>query len=171
MNILEKKDLEVQKFDLLYSQDRIARRIKEMGQQISADYADKNPILIGVLKGCIIFMADLIRDISIPMEIEFITASSYNNGKIPDNEVIMSGGPDVVIKGRNLLIIEGVVDSGKTVRALLNNLNLLEPASIEIVTLLDKPKCRQAEVDIKYIVFYTGYDFVIGFGLDESHPR
>jgi hypoxanthine phosphoribosyltransferase len=165
---VEKEDPEVQKFDLLYSQDRINKKINELGRQISEDYVDKNPILIGVLKGCIVFMADLIRNISIPMELEFISASSYSNGRIPENEVLMSGGPGISLKDRHLLLVEGVVDSGNTVRTLIEKLRLQEPASIEIVTLLDKPGGRQIEINIKYIGFDAGDDFVIGYGLDDS---
>ena len=158
----------VLKFDLLFSQDKIAEKIREMGKRITADYEHKNPILIGVLKGCIVFMADLIRNISTPVEIEFISASSYSNGQIPDDKVILSGGPDISLTGRHILLVEGIVDSGNTVISLINSLKLMEPASIEIVTLLDKPKCREVDIDIKYIGFDAGDDFVIGYGLDES---
>lgn len=166
--MLEKDFQEAHKFELLLPQDEIAQRIKQLGIQISRDYDDKDPILIGVLKGCIIFMADLIRSISIPVELEFISATSYSNGRIRDETVEMAGGPDVSLAGRHLIIVEGVVDSGRTVRTIVDRLRLQEPASIEIVTLLDKPECRQTEIGIKYRGFEAGRDFVIGFGLDES---
>jgi hypoxanthine phosphoribosyltransferase len=160
--------MEAHKFELLLPQDKIARRIKELGEKISEVYEDKDPILIGVLKGCIIFLADLIRDITIPIELEFISASSYSNGRIPEEKVTMTGGPDISLTGRHLIIVEGVVDSGRTIRTIIDHLEKQEPASVEIVTLLDKPKGRQVEVDIKYKGFVAGEDFVIGFGLDES---
>lgn len=163
-----KKDLAVHKFDLLYSQDKISAKIKELGKRISKDYADKDPILIGVLKGCIIFMADLIRNISIPLEIEFICASSYNNGRIPDGEVILAGGPNISIRGRHVLLIEGIVDSGSTVKALLERLRIQEPVSIEVATLIDKPSCHSDDIHIKYVGFEAGDVFVIGYGLDDS---
>ena len=160
--------METRKFDLLYPQDKISRRIKEIGAQISKDYADKDPILIGVLKGCVIFLADLVRNINIPIELEFISASSYNGNLKPENQVMMSGGPKVSVRGRHLLLVEGVVDSGHTVFSIISWLKTQEPASIEIVTLLDKPTCRKVEVDIKYIGFDAGKHFVIGFGLDAA---
>jgi len=159
---------ELHKFELLLPQNQIAKAISELGRIISEDYRDKEPILIGVLKGCIIFMADLVREISIPVEMEFITASSYINGHTPEDKVDMYGGPDTPLAGRHILIVEGVVDSGHTVHALIGKLGKMEPASIEIVTLLDKSKCRQVEIDIKYRGFDVGDDFVIGYGLDED---
>ncbi|UCD17540.1 MAG: hypoxanthine phosphoribosyltransferase [Candidatus Zixiibacteriota bacterium] len=158
--------MEYRKFELLYPQDRIARRIGELGQQISDDYKDKNPILIGILKGCIIFMADLIRSISVPMELEFISASSYKNGRVASDQVVMGENPDVSLSNRHLLMVEGVVDSGKTIYSITEKLKLEKPASIEVVTLLDKPRCRKVAMNIKYVGFDAGSDFVIGFGLD-----
>jgi hypoxanthine phosphoribosyltransferase len=160
--------MQTHKFELLYPQDKIARRIKELGTQISKDYTDKDPILIGVLKGCVIFLADLVRNINIPIELEFISASSYNGNFKPENQVMMSGGPKVSVHGRHLLLVEGVVDSGNTVASLIDWLKTQEPASIEIVTLLDKPTCRKVKVDIKYFGFDAGKHFVIGFGLDAA---
>jgi hypoxanthine phosphoribosyltransferase len=160
--------METHKFELLLAQDKIARRIREMGQEISQVYEGKDPILIGVLKGCIIFLADLVRSITIPVELEFISASSYSNGRTPEDKVTMAGGPGISLTGRHIILVEGVVDSGRTIRTIIDHLRRQEPASIEIVTLLDKPKGRQMEVDIKYIGFDAGEDFVIGFGLDES---
>jgi len=168
LNTSEKKRVELHKFELLYTQDVIAAKIKQLGQRISNDYQDKDPIMIGILKGCVIFMADLVRNISIPVEMEFMSATSYTNGQTQDSKVEMFGGPDTPIEGRHLLIVEGVVDSGNTVKALIDELRKREPASIEIVTLLDKPKCRQVDVNIKYAGFDAGDDFVIGYGLDES---
>lgn len=168
MRLSEKKAAPGHKFELLFAQDKIAQRIKEIGRQISRDYAEKDPILIGVLKGCVIFLADLIRNISIPVELEFISASSYNGDLLAENEVIMAGGPAVSIAGRHILLVEGIVDSGHTVQVIINRLKLQEPASIEVVTLLDKPECRKIDVDIKYKGFDAGSHFVIGFGLDAA---
>jgi hypoxanthine phosphoribosyltransferase len=154
------------KFDLLYPQDRIAERIKEIGAQISLDYAGKVPLLIGVMTGCIVFMADLMRAISEPMELECISASSYNGGLTASEKVIMNGGPDVPLEDRHLLLVEGVVDSGNTVTSIIKKLQFQKPASIEIVTLLDKPIGREIDLNIKYVGFTAGDDFVIGYGLD-----
>jgi len=158
--------MECHKFELLFPQDKISRRIAELGRQISNDYKDKTPILIGVLKGCIIFMADLIRTITIPIELEFISASSYNNGKTASDKVAMGKNPDKGLAGRHILLVEGVVDSGKTIASITKKLELEKPASIEVVTLLDKPVCRKVEIQTKYVGFDAGDDFVIGYGLD-----
>ncbi len=168
MNIPKEKATDKQKFELLYPQDMLDKKIKELGQRISEDYADKNPVLIGVLKGCVVFLADLIRNISIPIEMEFILASSYAKGRVSNNNVTTYGGAEIPLSGRHLLIVEGVVDSGQTISAIIDHLKLQDPASIEIVTLLDKPSCRTIEVDVKYVGFDAGDNFVIGFGLDES---
>ncbi|HDL04518.1 MAG TPA: hypoxanthine phosphoribosyltransferase [candidate division Zixibacteria bacterium] len=168
MKVLVMKPQELHKLELLLPQDKIAKVIKKLGRQISEDYEDKDPILIGVLKGCVVFMADLVRSISVPIEMEFISASSYANGRTPEEKVDMSGGPEISIKGRHVLIVEGVVDSGRTVQTIIGQLRQKEPASIEIVTLLDKSKCRLVDIDIKYRGFDVGDDFVIGYGLDEA---
>ncbi|MEW5923520.1 MAG: hypoxanthine phosphoribosyltransferase [Candidatus Zixiibacteriota bacterium] len=168
MKVSIMKSPQLHKFDLLLPQDKIAQAIRRLGRQISKDYADREPIMIGVLKGCIVFMADLIRNISVPMEVEFISATSYSNGRTRDEKIDMYGGPDTPLKGRHLLIVEGVVDSGRTAQAIMSHLKKQEPASVEIVTLLDKSKCRQVDINIKYRGFDVGDDFVIGFGLDES---
>jgi hypoxanthine phosphoribosyltransferase len=165
---VEDKGIERKKFTLLFAQDKIEKKISQMGRKISADYEGKNPILIGVLKGCIVFLADLIRAISIPVELEFIMASSYTIGRVSNGTVETSEIPETSLAGRHLLIVEGVVDSGKTLSTIIKNLKLKEPASIEIVTLLDKPKCRKVEIEAKYVGFDAGEEFVIGYGLDES---
>jgi hypoxanthine phosphoribosyltransferase len=167
-NHADSGELELHRFELLFSQDKIARKVEQMGRQISDDYRDKAPVLIGVLKGCLIFMADLIRHITIPIEIEFINATSYPNGQIREDNTITTGGPGISLKKRHLLIVEGVVDSGRTAQTIIKRLKMQEPASIEIVTLLDKPLNRKVEIDIKYKGFDAGNNFVIGYGLDES---
>lgn len=152
-------------FELLFPQDRIQKRIRELGQEISNDYADKNPVFLGVLKGCFIFMADLLRQISIPSEVEFISAHSYRSGLEP-GVVTLSGGPKASLRGRHVLMIEGIVDTGRTASAILNALKSTEPASVEIVTLLSKISRRKTAVPVKYAGFEVGKEFVIGYGLD-----
>lgn len=156
------------KFDLLYAQDKIAERVKTLGQQISKDYNGKDPIFIGVLKGCIIFMADLIREVSIPMEIEFISASSYYNGRTSNNDVKTREVAVSPLENRHLIIVEAIVDSGSTVASIIEQLNAQNPASIEIATLIDKPVEREHDLRIKYVGFEAGNDFVIGYGLDDA---
>jgi len=168
LNLSKERTTGKHKFELLYPQDILDKRIKELGHEISEDYADKEPVLIGVLKGCVVFLADLIRNISVPIEMEFILASSYTEGHASNNHVATAGGSEIPLTGRHLLIVEGVVDSGQTIAAIIKNLKKQNPASIEIVSLLDKPSCRTVDVDVKYVGFDAGDNFVIGFGLDES---
>jgi hypoxanthine phosphoribosyltransferase len=154
-------------FELLLPQDRIQKKTAELGQRISADYAGKDLVLLGVLKGSFIFMADLIRQISVPAEVEFISAQSYGSALAP-GELTLSGGPEVSLTGRHVLLVEAIVDTGQTAESIIGALRKMEPASVEIVTLLNKTGRRQTKVPIKYAGFTIGDDFVIGYGLDHG---
>ena len=154
-------------FELLLSQDHIQKKTVELGRRISADYAGKDLVLLGVLKGSFIFMADLIRTISIPAEVEFISAQSYGAEFAP-GELILSGGPEVSLTGRHVLLVEAIVDTGNTAWSVMDSLRKMEPASVEIVTLLNKTGRRQSDVPIKYVGFDVADDFVIGYGLDHG---
>lgn len=158
----------VRPFELLLDQRQIARRIAELGEQISADYAGQVPVLIGVLKGCSIFLADLMRSIKQPIELEFVSAASYRKGPRIGDDIQVGGQLSASIKGRHVLLVEGIVDSGRTVTVIMERLRKLEPASIEIVTLMDKPTSHRSKIDIKYRGFSVGNEFVIGFGLDNT---
>jgi len=162
----EKKQL--QPFELLLNQQKIARRIAELGEQITADYAGETPVLLGVLKGCVVFLADLMRSISLPLEVEFVSAASYRNGHDQDDDVRFGGAAPTPLKGRHVLIVEGIVDTGRTVSMILKQLAAQEPASTEIVTLLDKPASHRVRLKIKYKGFTIGNEFVIGYGLDNT---
>jgi len=155
-------------FELLLDQRVIHRRIEELGGQITADYAGQIPVLIGVLKGCVIFMADLIREIKLPVELEFVSAASYRKGIRREEDVVVGGGISIPLKGRQVLLVEGVVDSGRTVSMVLERIRKMEPASAEVVTLLDKPGSHRTKLDVKYKGFSVGNEFVIGFGLDNT---
>jgi hypoxanthine phosphoribosyltransferase len=155
-------------FEVLLDQDRIARRIEELGRQISADYKGKKPVLVGVLKGCIVFLADLMRHLTIPVELEFVTAASYRNGIQPESEVVVGGEYSIALNGRHVLIVEGIVDSGRTASLIIERISRMEPASVELVTLLDKPNSHRVDVSIKYRGFSIGNEFVIGFGMDNA---
>ncbi|MDZ4722354.1 MAG: hypoxanthine phosphoribosyltransferase [candidate division Zixibacteria bacterium] len=168
MKTLSSKQSNTKPFELLLDQDRIARRIAELGTEISRDYAGQSLVLVGVLKGCLVFLADLMRQISLPTEIEFISAASYRKGIRQEEDVILGGGVSIPLKGRHVLMVEGIVESGKTIAVIAEKLRKMEPASVSIVTLLDKPSSRRATVDIKYKGFAIGNDFVIGFGLDNT---
>ncbi|MCK5126136.1 MAG: hypoxanthine phosphoribosyltransferase [candidate division Zixibacteria bacterium] len=161
----ESTSLKLQPFELLFTQNEIQEVITDMGARISKDYEDKNPILLGVLKGCFVFVADLIRAISIPTEVEFISAHSYGSSFEPGT-LTLSGGPEINLKGRHILMVEGVVDTGRTAVSIVETLKSMEPASVEIVTLLDKTGRRELLLDIKYAGIPVKDDFVIGYGLD-----
>ncbi len=163
----EATNLKIKPFELLFPQNEIERAITDLGNQISIDYKGKNPILLGVLKGCFVFMADLIRAINIPSEAEFISAHSYGSGTNP-GELTLSGGSDVSLKDRHILLVEGVVDTGRTMVSIFESIKSLEPASVEIVTLLNKTGRRELPIDIKYAGLHVENDFVIGYGLDHN---
>ncbi|MBD3331500.1 hypoxanthine phosphoribosyltransferase [candidate division GN15 bacterium] len=156
------------KFERLLDAEKIERRVTELGLQIARDYKGKAPLLLGVLKGCIVFMADLMRHIDLPLEVEFISAESYRHGSKQDAEITVNRNSQLSLKGRDVLIVEGIVDSGRTASAILENVRAEEPASVEVVTLIDKPASRRMEVRPRYIGFKIGNDFVIGYGLDNT---
>ena len=163
----EKKRV-AQPFELLLDQQTIQKRVAELGAQITRDYSGKTVVLIGVLKSCVIFMADLIRQIGLPIELEFVTAASYRTGTSRETEITFSGGTKVPVKGRHVLLVDGVIDSARTVSTVMQWLQKEEPASLEIVTLLDKPASHRTRINVKYRGFAVGNDFVIGYGLDNT---
>jgi len=152
----------------MLDQKTIAKRVDELGKEITQDYAGRKPLLVGVLKGCVVFMTDLMRHIELPVEIEFIFAASYRYGIRREKDVILGGGIDVPLKDRHVLLVEGIVDSARTATTILQKLRKQEPASIEIVTLLDKPASHRTKVSVKYRGFSIGNEFVIGYGLDNT---
>lgn len=168
MKSASQKDTTRKPFELLLDQRTIERRISELGAQLTADYAGQTPVLVGVLKGCIVFLADLMRTIKLPIELEFVSAASYRHGVRQEDDIILGGGFSIPLKNRHVLIVEGVVDSGRTAVLVTEKVRKLEPASLEIVTLLDKPSSHRTKLDIKYKGFSVGNDFVIGFGLDNT---
>jgi hypoxanthine phosphoribosyltransferase len=155
-------------FELLLKEEQIRKRVAEMGREIAADYAGKSPVFVGVMKGCMIFLADLIRHINIPLEVEFISTSWYRKGTAQAGKVVLSGTFNAELRGRHVLIVEGIIDSGRTVNAILDHIRSLEPATIELVTLLDKPGSHRKSVNAKYKGFSIGNEFVIGYGLDNT---
>jgi hypoxanthine phosphoribosyltransferase len=162
------KNLELKPFELLLDQKTIARRIGEMGREITADYQNKNPVLLGVLKGCVVFLADLMRHIKLPLEVEFVSAASYRRGVSAEEEMLFSSTAHIPLTDRHVLIVEGVVDSGRTASTIIKHVKKMEPASVAIVTLIDKPASHRSRLDIAYKGFAVGNEFVIGFGLDNT---
>lgn len=166
MKSLSDEEVQYKPFELLLDQNRIARRIVELGKRITKDYAGQTPVFVGVLKGCVVFMADLMRAIKLPMELEFVSAASHRHGTKQQGKLALGGQLPIPLKGRHVLVVEGVVDTGKTVSAILKQILKLEPVSVEVVTLIDKPASHRTQLNIKYKGFSIGNDFVIGFGLD-----
>lgn len=151
---------------ILISEEQLAARIKELGEQITADYAGKEILAIGVLRGAVVFMADLTRAIKVPVAIDFMAVSSYGSGTDSSGVVRILKDLDENIEGRHLLIVEDIIDSGLTLTYLLENLKSRKPASIKLCTLLNKPERRKAAVQIDYNGFTVPDYFVVGYGLD-----
>lgn len=160
-----------QKFDIFITADQIVKRINEMARQVNEDYQDKNPLFLSILNGAFIFTADFIRAIEIPSEVSFIKLKSYRkmetSGKV--RELL---GLEHNIFNRNIIIVEDIVDTGKTLRHVLEEFQELGTKSIEILTLLYKPEANTIPLDLKYIGFEIPDEFVVGYGLDyEGYGR
>jgi hypoxanthine phosphoribosyltransferase len=152
--------------EVLIDQDALQRRIAELGEEISADYTGRDLLLVGVLKGAVFFMADLMRGLSIPCEIDFMAISSYGDSTDSSGVVRILKDLDINIEGRDVLVVEDIIDSGLTLSYLMRNLEAREPASLEICALLTKPERREIEVPVRYVGFEIPNRFVIGYGLD-----
>ena len=152
---------------VLYSEEQLRQRVCEMGAQITKDYQGKDKILlVSVLKGSYIFMADLSRAIDLPVTIDFMVVSSYGNGTSTTGAVRINKDLSRDIEGKNVIIVEDILDSGVTLNYLTKYLENRKPASITIATLMDKPERRRAEVNAKYVGFVIPDAFVVGYGLD-----
>jgi hypoxanthine phosphoribosyltransferase len=151
----------------LISQEDIEARVSELAEQISSDYADKGElVMIGVLKGAFIFLADLSRKLTIPRHIEFIAVSSYEHGDVPSGAVRLVMDVRASIEGRHVLIVEDIVDTGHTLHYLTDMLQSRGPASIRTCALLHKEHMTEVDVDIDYLGFKIGDEWVVGYGLD-----
>lgn len=143
----------------------IQRRIKELAREISVDYEDRNPVLVCVLKGAFVFLADLLREIVVPVEIDFLSITSYS-GRQSSGVVRLNADLTINIEGRDVLIIEDIIDTGRTIGYILENLKTRKPRSIAICTLLDKNDKRVVDVNLDYVGFEIPSRFVVGYGLD-----
>ena len=161
-----KNELSAAVSEILIDEETLHGRIAELGAQISDDYRGQDLLLIGVLKGAIFFMADLMRSIDIPCEVDFMAISSYGAGIDSSGVVRILKDLDVSIEGRNVLVVEDIIDSGLTLSYLLRNLEAREPASLEVCALLTKPERRENDVACRYVGFEIPNRFVIGYGLD-----
>lgn len=153
---------------ILISAERIQARIRELGNEIDADYPEGPVHLVAILKGACFFMADLARAISRPARIDFIGISSYGKGKSTSGEVKLTKDLDLSIEDANVLVVEDIVDSGVTLTYLLRVLEQRKPRSLRVVALLDKPERRMRPVEVNYVGFRIPDEFVVGYGLDHA---
>ena len=150
---------------VLFSEEQLATRVAELGRQISADYRGKTPLFVGILRGCILFYSDLMKQISIDCNMDFMCLSSYS-GTSSTGQVRTMLDLRESIKGRHVVVVEDIVDTGLTLEYLMANLQSRGAASLEICCLLNKPCNRKVDIHPKYVGFEVGDDFVIGYGLD-----
>ncbi len=159
-------DVISEKHRVLYSKSKILARVKELAEEISADYEGRKPYLVVVLKGGIVFAADLMRHLSIPCELDFMGISSYGAGTRSTGIVRITKDLDASIESKHVLVVEDIVDSGQALNYLLNTLRQRRPASLKVVSFLDRPDRREVDVDIDYTGFDIPDAFVLGYGMD-----
>ncbi len=150
----------------LISEAEIQRRVREIGQQISEDYANREPVLVCVLKGAAVFFADLFRALSVPVRCEFIQLASYDDGTESSGQVRVVQGLNGNLRNADVVVVEDIVDTGHTLRTLMAEIEALEPASVKVCSLLDKPTRRVVATNIDYVGFEIPDTFVVGYGLD-----
>ena len=154
--------------EILVQADDLQRRVRELGQEISRDYAGRDLLLVCVLKGAVFFLSDLMRRLDVPCEVDFMAVASYGTSTDSSGVVRILKDLDAPIEGRDVLIVEDIVDSGLTLKYLLRNLAARKPNTLEVCALLTKPERRKAQIDAKYIGFEIPNRFVIGYGLDHA---
>ena len=154
--------------ETLVAADDLERRVRELGAEISRDYEGRDLVLIGVLKGAVLFIADLMRELTVPCEIDFMAVSSYGSATDSSGVVRILKDLDASIEGRDVLLVEDIVDSGLTLHYLLKNLKARSPRSLEVCALLTKPERRRVELPIRYVGFEIPNKFAIGYGLDQG---
>ncbi|HEY4693727.1 MAG TPA: hypoxanthine phosphoribosyltransferase [Bellilinea sp.] len=154
--------------EVIISEQQIQARVKEIGAQISTDYHGKCPVLVGVLKGVLFYMADLLRVITIPSEVDFLAVSSYSNEARNKGVVRLVKDLEIPIQNRHVLFVEDVIDTGLTLNYLLRSLREREPASLEVCVLFNKPRRRLIDIPLKYKGFDLPDRFVVGYGLDHQ---
>jgi hypoxanthine phosphoribosyltransferase len=152
--------------EVLIDEPTLQSRITELGEEISNDYAGKDLLLVGVLKGAVFFMADLMRSLTVPCEVDFMAISSYGDETDSSGVVRILKDLDIPLQDRHVLVVEDIIDSGLTLSYLMRNLRARQPASLEICALLTKPGRREIEVPVRYVGFEIPNRFVVGYGLD-----
>ncbi len=155
-----------EKISVMISEEEIDKRVRELGKQITEDYKGKSIRLICILKGSVIYMAELAKRINVPVSMDFMSVSSYGSGTKSSGNITIKKDLDEDISGLDVLVVEDIVDSGNTLSKLIPMLQSRNPASLKVTTLLDKPSRREVEVDVDYIGFEIEDKFVVGYGLD-----
>ena len=156
------KDVE----QILYTEEELRQRVRELGCQITADYAGREPMLISVLRGAYIFMADLTRAINLDVTVDFMSVSSYGAGTVSSGQVEIKKDLSASIEGKDLIIVEDILDSGNTLYYLMDVLRARKPASVRLCTLMDKPERRAKPIKADYVGFTIPDAFIVGYGLD-----
>jgi len=152
--------------EVLVDEQTLRARVAELGEEISADYEGRDLLLVGVLKGAVFFMADLMRALTVPCEVDFMAISSYGATTDSSGVVRILKDLDVPLEGRHVLVVEDIIDSGLTLSYLMRTLSAREPASLEVCALLTKPERREIEIPVRYVGFEIPNRFVVGYGLD-----
>lgn len=151
---------------ILFTREEVKAAVNRLAEEISKDYRDKRPLLLGILKGSFVFMADLVRLLDFPLEVEFITLSSYGRGRESSGKVRVVKGLHTEIRGRHVLVIEDIVDTGHTISFLLDYLKRRKPASLRLCALMEKPSRRRVPLTIDYLGFSVPNKFIVGYGID-----
>ena len=151
---------------LLFSREQIARRVRELAATISAEYAGRDLVLVGILRGAFVFLADLLRHLTIPAAVDFLGAASYGFGAETSGEVAITKALQLPIAGRDVLLVEDIEDTGMTLKAILDRLAREQPRSLKVCTLIDKQERRLVDVKVDYVGFEIPRGFVVGYGID-----
>ena len=154
--------------EVLISEEQIAKRVRELAKEISADYQGKTVHFICVLKGAYTFLADLARAMEVPVTLDFLAVSSYGKGKTSSGEVQLTKDLDLSLAGRDVIVVEDIADTGLTLNYLLNMLRSCEPATLKVAAFLSKPSRRELDVAVDYVGFEVPDRFVVGYGLDDN---
>lgn len=152
--------------EILYTAEQIKSRVTELGNMLKMEYADKNPVFVGILKGSFVFYADLIRACDFPLETQFLRASSYKNDAVTSGVVAISEQNELDISGRHVLIVEDIIDSGITLSRILDMLSERNPLSVKVCTFFDKTECRRIDLQSDFVGFTCPNEFLVGYGLD-----
>ncbi len=151
---------------IIYTKEVIDQKTQKLGEKLSQEYREKYPLVVGILKGAVPFMADIIRAMTIPLEMDFMDVSSYGTGTVSSGEVKILKDLDTNVEGRDILIVEDIIDSGQTLKYLVELFKYRKANSVKIVTLLDKPEGRIVDISADYVGFEVPNEFVVGYGLD-----